>query len=87
MEILGLLFLIVLFLGTFKLLGIFFKIGFFLISIPLQILGVVILAVLAVALVPAGIAALAAFIFAPLMLLGPLLPILLLGFLIYLLVK
>ena len=55
MEILGLLFLIVVILGTFKLLGIIFKAGIFLISIPLQILGAVLLAILAVALIPAGI--------------------------------
>ena len=88
MEILGLLFLIVIILGTFKLLAIIFKAGIFLISIPLQIFGAVLLAILAIALIPAGIVTgVVALVLAPLLILGPLLPILLLGFVVYLLVR
>jgi len=88
MEILGLLFLIVIILGTFKLLAIIFKAGIFLISIPLQILGAVLLAILAIALIPAGIVTgVVALVLAPLLIVGPLLPILLLGFVVYLLVR
>ena len=88
MEILGVLFLIVIILGTFKLLGLFFKAGIFLISIPLQIIGAIFVAILAFAIIPVGlVAGVIALIFAPLLILGPLLPFLILGFLIYLLVK
>ena len=88
METLGLLFLVVVILGTFKLLGLIFKAGIFLISIPLQILGAVFVAILAIAIIPIGaVAGVVALIFAPLLILGPLLPFLILGFLIYLLVK
>ena len=55
MEIVGLLFLIVIILGTFKLLSLIFKAGIFLISIPLQILGAVILAIIALVMIPAGL--------------------------------
>ena len=88
MEILGILFLVVVILGTFKLLGLIFKAGIFLISIPLQILGAVFVAILAIAIIPLGlVTGVVALIFAPLLILGPLLPFLILGFLIYLLVK
>jgi hypothetical protein len=79
MEILGILFLVVVILGTFKLLGLIFKAGIFLISIPLQILGAVFVAIFAIAIIPIGaVAGVVVLIFAPL---------LILGFLIYLLVK
>lgn len=87
MEIFGVLFLVVIILGIFKFLGLIFKAGIFLISIPLQILGAVFVAILALAIIPVGLVTGAALIFAPLLIFGPLLPFLILGFLIYLLVK
>ncbi len=88
MEFLGILFLIVIILGTFKLLGIIFKAGIFLISIPLQIIGALFLAFFVMLLIPAGIVTgIIALILAPLLIFGPLLPIILLAFVIYLIVK
>ena len=88
MEFLGILFLIVIILGAFKLLGIIFKAGIFLISIPFQIIGAVLLAIFVAVMIPAGIVAgIIALILAPLLIFGPLLPIILLVIVIYFIVK
>ncbi|MCK5148843.1 hypothetical protein KAR48_18965 [bacterium] len=85
MDILSFLVVVMIIVIAFKLLGIFFKAAFFLISIPLQILAAVIVAVVLFTLLP--IAGLLALILIPLGLLAPLLPIILIGIGVYMLAK
>lgn len=68
----------------FKLLGAIFRAGIFLISIPLQIIAAVIVAVVLFAVFPVGLIAI---ILVPLGLLAPLLPFILVGLGIYLLAR
>ncbi len=88
MGIIGVLVVVLIVLGAFKLLALVFKAGFFLISIPLQIIGAIFIALLAILFFPVGIVTgLITAIFAPLLIIGPLLPFLLIGLLIYLIVR
>ena len=89
MELIGALLLILLAVGFLKILGLIFHAGIFVLTLPLKILGVALSAlVFAVVLVPLGIvSAIAGLIALPALLLGPLLPILLIGGALYLLFK
>ena len=88
MELLAFIFLVFLLLVGLKIFAVLFKTALFLISIPFQILGAVFAAFLVFLFLPVGIIfAVVALIFAPLMILGPLLPILAIVGLIYLVVK
>ena len=86
MDLLALLFIVVLILGAFKLLGLVFKAAFFLISIPLQILAAVVIGVVLMAVLPVTLfGGLLAVILVPLGILAPLLPLALIVIGIYLL--
>ncbi len=88
MELLTIIGLVCLIIIGFKLLGWILKAGFFLISIPFQILGAVIVILVMVALIPLGvISGLLAVILVPLGFLIPLLPFFMIGFGIYLLAR
>ncbi len=88
MEIGIILLLLGLFLVGFKILGLLFKATFFILTIPLQIIGAIIGVVLVVALAPfAAVAGFLGIIFAPLLILGPLLPLLLVGLGLYLIIR
>lgn len=88
MELGVILLLLGLFLIGFKLLGLIFKASFFILSIPFQILGAILGVMLLVFLLPfATVAAVLTAILAPLFILGPLLPLLLVGFGFYLILK
>ena len=85
MEIISFLFILALVLSALKILGMIFKAGIFLLSIPLQILAGVFLAVLIFAIVPVTLTVgLVAVILAPLGMLALLFPLLLIGLGIYL---
>lgn len=88
MEIIAFLLTLGLIMIAFKLLGLIFRAGFFLISIPFQILAAVIVAVVLFAILPiALITGVFAVILIPLGLFAPLLPIILIGFGLYLLAR
>ena len=88
MELAVFLILVGLFLIGFKLLALVFKAGFFVLTIPFQILGAILGALLVVFLLPFAIAGgVLAVIFAPLLVFGPLLPLLLIAFGVYLISK
>lgn len=87
MDILAFIFLVALFLVGFKILGLVFKAGIFLLSIPLLIVFSVVGAVLMLAVVPAVLTGLVTVLFLPLGLLGPLLPFLLVGLGLWLILK
>jgi len=89
MEIIGILLIVLIVIGLFKILGLFFHVGIWMIALPFKILGLVIASVVLVAvLIPLGIlGALASIIVAPLALLIPLLPFLLVGAGIWLILR
>ncbi len=88
MELAVLLVLFAAFLISFKVLGLVFKAGFFLLTLPFQILGAVLGVFLLVVILPFAVVvgALTALL-APLFVLGPVIPFLLVGAGIYLLAK
>ena len=88
MEVAILLILLGVFLIGFKLLGLVFKAGIFVLTIPFQILGALLGVFLVLLLVPfAVVAGIVAVVFAPLLVLGPFLPLLLVALGLYLIVK
>ena len=88
MEIIAVLLLFAAFFIFFKLLAVVFKAGFFVLSIPLQIAGALLGLLLVFIFVPlAVVAALTTAILSPLFILGPFLPLLLILFGLYLLVR
>lgn len=88
MELAVLLLLFAAFIFFFKLMAVILKAGFFVLSIPFQIVGAVLAVALILALLPfAVVAGVVAAVFAPLLILGPLLPFLLVLFGLYLLLK
>ncbi len=88
MELAVVLVLLFIFLIGFKLLGIFFKAAFFLITIPFQIFGAVLGVVLVIAVFPfAALAGFLTLILAPLFIIGPLIPFFLVAFGFYLIVR
>jgi len=88
MELAVLLILFAAFLISFKVLGLIFKAGFFLLALPFQILGAVLGVVLLVLILPfAAVVAVLSALLAPLFVLGPVIPLLLVGAGIYLLAK
>ncbi len=88
MEIGVILLLLGLFLIGFKVLGLIFKASFFILSIPFQILGAIFGVILLTLLLPfAAVAGVLTVVVAPLFILGPLLPALLVFFGFYLILK
>lgn len=88
MEFITFLFILALVLLCFKALGLILKTGFFLLSLPILIIASIVVAVVIFALIPVAlVTGLIAVILAPIGLLAPVLPLLLIGFGIYLLVK
>ena len=83
MELLSILFLVVLVLLVFKVLGLIFKAGFLVLTIPVKIAAVVLIALLSAVLVPLSvIGALLSFFMAGF--LAPFVPLFLIGFGVYL---
>lgn len=87
MEILSILLILAVFLIAFKLLGIIFKAGIFILTIPLQIIAVFVMFICAIALFPVVITFVTTAILIPLSFIAHLLPFLAIAFGIYLLVK
>jgi len=88
MELAAFLILLGLFLIGFKLFALFFKAGVFVLTIPFQILGALFAVFLVILLLPfAVVTGVLAAVFAPLLILGPFLPFLLVILGIYLIVK
>jgi hypothetical protein len=87
MEILSILLILAVILIAFKLLGLIFKTGIFILTIPLQIIAVIVIFILCITLFPIIITFITAAILVPVGLLAPLLPLLAIGFGIYLLLK
>ena len=88
MELAVILLMLAGFIIFFKLLALIFKAGIFVLSIPLQIIGAIFAVVLVLLLVPFAVTAgILTVIFAPLFVLGALLPLLLVLFGIYLVVR
>lgn len=87
MEILSILFILALILIACKLLGLIFKTGIFILTIPLQIISMIVIFILCIAVFPIIITFITAAILVPLGLLAPLLPFLAIGFGVYLLLK
>lgn len=85
MDILAFLFILVLIVAGFKILGFLFKAAIFMISIPLQIIMFLILASIIFAVLGPVFTGLIGLILIPLGLLAPLLPVLLIAAGIYLL--
>lgn len=85
MEIIAFLFILILIVAGFKILGLLFKAAIFMISIPLQILLFVILAAFVFAVLGPLFTGLVGLIIIPLGLMAPLLPILLVALGVYLL--
>lgn len=88
MELAALLILFAFFLIFFKLMAVMFKAGFFVLSIPFQIIGAILAVGVVVLFLPfVAVAGVLAAVFAPLFVLGPFLPLLLILFGLYLIVK
>ncbi len=88
MELVIALFLVAALILFFKLMAVIFKAGFFVLSIPLQIIAAVVAVVAVVALLPfAVIAGVFTVLLAPLFVLGPFLPFLLIILGLYLIAK
>jgi hypothetical protein len=88
LDILAFLFVVFVIVAFFKVAGLIFKTGIFLLSLPLMILVGIILAVVFFAIFPVAlIGGLLTVIFAPLVILTPLLPLVLIGFGILLLAR
>ncbi|MFQ5605098.1 MAG: hypothetical protein ACE5HS_17680 [bacterium] len=88
MELAVILLMLAGFIIFFKLLGWIFKAGFYVLSIPFQIVGAILAVALVLMLVPfAIVAGLLTAVFAPLFVLGPFLPLLLVLLGVYLIVK
>ncbi len=87
MELLSILLILAILLIAFKLLGLIFKTGIFLLTIPLQIITVIIIFILAIAIFPVILSFVTAAILVPLGFFAPLLPFLVIVFGIYLLLK
>lgn len=88
MELTVFLLLIACFLFFFKAVGLMLKATLFVLSIPLQIAGAILGAVILVTLLPfAIVAGVVTAIFAPLLILGPMLPFLLVACGLYLIAK
>jgi hypothetical protein len=87
-ELAAFLILVGLCLLAFKLFALVFKAGVFVLTIPFQILGALFVAFLILLLFPfALVTGILAAVFAPLLILGPFLPLLLVALGIYLIVK
>ncbi|MFQ5650517.1 MAG: hypothetical protein ACE5IY_11295 [bacterium] len=85
MDVAVILLLLAAFLIFFKLLGVLFKAGIFVLTLPLQIIGAVLGVVVLMVLVPfAMVAGVVATVLAPLLAVGPLLPFLLILLGVYL---
>jgi len=88
MELAIILLMFAFFLIFFKLLAVVFKVGLFVLSIPFQIIGAIFLVVLMMMLLPfVAVAGVLAIVFAPLLVIGPFLPLLLVLLGLYLVVK
>jgi hypothetical protein len=88
MELAVLLLLLGVFIIFFKLLALIFKGAFYVLSIPFIIIGSVLAVVLVILFIPlAVVAGVLTVVFAPLFVLGPLLPLVLLCFGVYLVLK
>ncbi|MFQ5824180.1 MAG: hypothetical protein ACE5JB_09015 [bacterium] len=88
MELAVILLMLAAFLIFFKLLAVVFKTGFFILSIPFQIFGAILAVVLVVLLVPfVMMAGFLTVIFAPIFVLGPFLPLLLVILGLYLVIR
>ena len=88
MELIAFLFLFICFLVGFKVLALVFKASFFVLTIPLQIIAALIGIFCVTLFLPLAVAGgLLATIFAPILILKPLLPLLLIGAGVYLLAK
>jgi len=88
MELAVVLLLLAAFLIGFKLLAIVFKAGIFVLSLPFQLIGAVFGVVLVVLLIPfAVLGGFFAALFAPILILGPWLPLLLVLLGVYLIVR
>ena len=86
-EIIGFLFILILVVAAFKLLGFLFKAAVFMISIPLQILLFLFVASIIFAVFGPLFTGLIGLILIPLGLMAPLLPVLLIAFGVYLLAQ
>ena len=87
MEILSILLILALILIAFKLLGLVLKAGIFILTIPLQIIAIIVIFILCIVLFPIIITFITTAILVPLGFVAPLLPFLAIGFGIYLLLK
>jgi hypothetical protein len=88
MELAVIFLMLAAFLIFFKLLAFVFKAGFFILSIPFQIIGAILAVVLVILLLPVAVmAGFLTVILTPIFVLGPLLPLLLVLLGIYLVVK
>jgi len=88
MELAVVLLLLAGFLFFFKVLGLFFHAGIYILSIPFQIVGAIFGVLLVVFLFPVILTAgILGALFAPLFILGPFLPFLLVGLGLYLIVR
>ena len=88
MELIGFLLFVVIVIGLIKVAALLFKTTFFLISIPFQIIGALLLSGLLFILIPVGfITGILSIILAPLALLIPLMPFILIAVGIYLLAR
>lgn len=88
MELAIILLMFAFFLIFFKLLAVIFKAGFFVLSIPFQIIGAIIAVFFIIMLLPfVAVAGALAVVFAPLLVIGPFLPLLLVLLGLYLVVK
>ena len=84
MELAAFLIVLGVFLICLKLFGVVFKAGIFLLSIPFMILGGIVLTVIFFAIFPVAlVAGLLSVILIPLTILGPALPLILLGLIIF----
>ena len=88
MDFLSFLIIVAVVLIAFKLLGLVIRAGIFLISIPLQIIFGILVALLLFAVLPVAlISGLIGFILIPLGIIAPLIPLFLIGFGVYLLAR
>ena len=88
MELAIILLMFAFFLIFFKLLAVIFKAGIFILSIPFQIIGAILAVCFITMMLPfVAVAGVVAFVFAPLLVIGPFLPLLLVLLGLYLVVR
>jgi len=88
LELAVLLILFAGFLFTFKVLGLIFKAGFFFLTLPFQILGAAFGVIFVIMVLPfAAVIGAIAMLFAPILAISPLLPLLMVGLGLYLLTR